>query len=415
MSKIKFLAVAGVSALSLSFAISQAEAAGFYLQEQSVSGLGNAFAGQVATPRDSSIVYFNPAGMTHLKGTNINVGVHVIAPNSEMDNTGSVIPFGGATGDDGGNPYSASPIPNMSISHETIKDKLWLGAVVAAPFGLGSDYGDDWFGRYDSTKTKLKTIEITPSFAYKFSEKFSVGGGLTYQIAHAKLDSISNGGAGDVSSRLEGDDTSFGWNIGVLYEPIDGTVLGAHYRSNIYQELEGELVSSLLPGGQLSATAELNTPEIAQIGINQRINEKWSVQAGATWFGWNSFDNITAYDLGGTQRSRTEQNYQTTWAFGVGAEYEMNDKWTLRAGYQFDETPTTDEYRTSRTPDGDRHWIAAGTTYKLNDKMSLDFAATYIDVAEETINVSRNSNLASLQADTDGHVAIVALGLNYKF
>jgi long-chain fatty acid transport protein len=415
MSNIKTLALMGASVFSLSIAASQADAAGFYLQEQSVSGLGNAFAGQVATPRDSSIIYFNPAGMTHLKGTNANIGVHLVAPNADMTNNGSTQALGGVTGGDGGNPYDATPVPNGSISHETIDDTLWLGLVVSSPFGLGSDYGTEWFGRNDSTKTHLKTIEITPSFAYKVNEKLSVGGGITYQHADATLENVTTTAPNnDVFTQLKGDDHSFGWNVGVLYEPIEGTLLGAHYRSNIDHELEGFLTA---PSTLLAATAELNLPNIAQFGINQRINDKWSVQAGATWFGWNSFDNITAFDLGNTQRSRTEQNYQTTWAFAVGGEYEMNDKWKFRAGYQFDETPTTDEYRTSRTPDGDRHWFAAGTTYTINEKMSLDFAATYIDVGEESIDVTRNlaAAPATVRANTDGYVGIVALGLNYKF
>lgn len=415
MSKIKFLAVAGVSALSLSFAISQAEAAGFYIQEQSVSGLGNAFAGQVASPRDSSIVYFNPAGMAHLKGTNINVGVHVIAPDADLKDNGSTLALGSATGPNPSNPYDPTPVPNGSISYETIEDTLWLGVVVAAPFGLGSDYGTEWFGRNDSTKTHLETIEITPSFAYKVNETLSIGGGITYSKSDATLESVTTTAPNtDQFTQLKGDDHAFGWNVGVMYEPIEGTMLGAHYRSGIHHDLEGNLTS---PAGVNAATAELDLPDIAQIGINQRINEKWSVQAGATWFGWNSFDNITAVSLANTQLTRIEQNYQTTWAFAVGAEYEMNDKWTLRAGYQFDETPTTDEYRTSRTPDGDRHWFAAGATYDINDKFSLDMAATYIDVGEESINVTRNVTgaLADVRGDTDGSVAIVALGLNYKF
>ncbi len=93
----------------------------------------------------------------------------------------------------------------------------------------------------------------------------------------------------------------------------------------------------------------------------------------------------------------------------------MNDQWTFRAGYQFDETPTTDEYRTSRTPDGDRQWVSAGATYQIDDKWSLDLAATYIDVADETISVSRNSGTVDVNADTNNEVAIVALGVNYKF
>lgn len=414
MKTIKTIALAGTSILSLSLYSTTSQAAGFYIQEQSVSGLGNAFAGQVATPRDSSIVYFNPAGMAHLKGTNANIGVHVIAPSSDMTNNGSVIPLGGATGGNGGNPYDPTPVPNGSISHEAIEDTLWLGLVVSAPFGLGSDYGQEWFGRYDSTKTHLKTIEVTPSFAYKVNNALSIGGGISYQHADATLENMINVGTGDTVVQLKGDDHSFGWNVGVLYEPIEGTLIGAHYRANIDHDLEGFLTA---PTGVFAATAELDLPNIAQIGINQRINDKWSVQAGATWFGWNSFDNISAVSAANTQLSRTEQNYQSTWAFAVGGEYKMDEKWTFRAGYQFDETPTTNEYRTSRTPDGDRHWFAAGTTYTINDKMSLDFAATYIDIAEESINVTRNVTAApaTVSANTDGYVGIMAVGLNYKF
>ena len=107
------------------------------------------------------------------------------------------------------------------------------------------------------------------------------------------------------------------------------------------------------------------------------------------------------------------QNYQTTWAFAVGGEYDVNEDWTVRAGYQFDETPTTDEYRTTRTPDGDRNWFSAGATYKLNEKLSFDGALTYIDVAEGDIDVTRG--VTNVIGTSDGSVGIVAVGLNYKF
>lgn len=413
MKTIKTLSLLSASALALTSMNQGAQAAGFYLQEQSISGLGSAFAGQVATPRDSSIVYFNPAGMAKLKGGQIHVGTHVIAPNADMTNTGST--FGGAPvgGGDGGNPYDPTPVPNASISYETIEDTLWLGLSIGAPFGLGSDYGQTWFGRYDSTKTHLETMEITPSFAVKLKDNLSIGGGISYQSADATLENIANQGGGEILAKLEGDDHSFGWNVGVLYEPIDGTILGAHYRSGINHDLVGHVT---VPAAKVSANAELDLPDIAQFGINQRINDKWSVQAGATWFGWNSFEEIriTGSPIA-SLNTTTTQNYQTTWAFAVGGEYKMNDTWTFRAGYQFDETPTTDLYRTSRTPDGDRQWISAGTTYTFNEKLSFDLAATYIDVAEEEINVLRNGNTAAVKADTDGSVAIVAFGLNYKF
>lgn len=417
MQNTKFIALSTLSILAITVATSDANAAGFYIQEQSVSGLGSAFAGQVATPRDASIVYFNPAGMTKLKGAQSNLGINIIAPRAKLTNNGSVIPFGGATGGNGGNPYTPTLVPSGAVSYEAIENTLWFGISIGAPFGLGNDYDDGWFGRFDSTKTELVTHDIQPSFAYKVSDSLSIGGGLNFQYVDAELSSVINQGAGERNSTLKGDDFSFGYNFGLLYEPWEGTMLGAHYRSSVYHDLEGAVIidNNGTVTSHVDATAELDLPEIVQLGINQEINDKLSVQASATWFGWNSFEEIRAISTAGTLISNTTQNYQTTWAFAVGAEYQLNDKWQLRAGYQYDETPTTDEYRTSRTPDGDRQWIAAGATYEINDKLSLDLAATYIDISSESINVSRNGGFAQFRAETDNKIAIFAAGLNYKF
>ncbi len=415
MKILKTLSLASVSTLAIAaFSMSQADAAGFYLQEQSVSGQGTAYAGQVATPRDASIVYFNPAGMTHLKGTQGNLGVHILAPDAELTDTGST--FGGPAvgGNDGGNPYSITPLPNIHLSHEVVPDKVWLGFSVSAPFGLGNEYNDNFFGRYDSTETELKTYDIQPSIALKLNDKVSLGGGLNIQYADADLRSVANPGGGEINTQLEGDDLSYGFNVGILYQPLEGTTLGAHYRSQINHTLSGNLNIGSNPS--VGARADLNLPEIVQLGINQRVTDKFSVQAGATWFGWDSFQDITVVSkASGAQLSQTVQDYQSTWALAVGGEYDLNDKWTLRAGYQFDATPTTDEFRTTLTPDGDRHWFAAGATYNLNEKISLDVAATYVDIGDESINVSRNGGAAVVSADSNGSVGILSLGVNYTF
>lgn len=407
----KILTLATVSVIAIQ--VNNANAAGFYIQEQSTSGLGSAFAGQVATPRDSSTVYFNPAGMTKLKGSHANFGVNIISPSAKLTNTGSVIPLGGATGGNGGNPYDPTPIPNGSISHEFIEDRVWIGISVSAPFGLANEYDKGWFGRFDSTKTRLTTTDIQPSFAVKVNDKLSIGGGVNIQYVDANLEKTVNLGAGETTSILNGDDMSIGYNFGLLYEPIEGTTFGAHYRSGINHKLEGRV--DIIGTANFVATANLNLPEILQFGFNHKVNDKLSLLGGATWYGWNSFREIRVLNAAGGEVSNTIQGYKNTWAFAVGTEYEYSDKWTLRAGYQFDATPTTDEFRTTLTPDGDRNWVSTGATYKFNDRISLDLAVTYIDIANETINVSRNSNLATIKADTKGNVGIAALGLNYRF
>jgi long-chain fatty acid transport protein len=427
MKTIKISAILSASALIF---ISQntAHAAGFFLQEQSVSGLGSAFAGQAATARDSSVVFFNPAGMTQLDSATLNAGTHIIAPRSKMSNDGSTIdsnPGGGVTivsltGNDGGNPYTPTPIPNMHVAYPLLDKRLWVGFSSTAPFGLANKYDSGWFGRYDSTTTELEVLDFSPNVAYALTDWLSIGGGLNIQYAQAELGAVISATT-EGESNLEGEDWSSGYNIGFLMEPVDGTNIGVHYRSEVEHKLNGRVSvvgsgSSLVNQNQ-PGNVNLTLPDILQLAVDQRINDKFKLLGGATWFGWSNFDAITVLDDSGTVISDTKQNYQNTWAFAIGGEYDLNEKWTLRAGYQFDATPTTDEFRTSRTPDGDRNWISTGATYKFNDKISIDMALTYIDIANETIDVDRNIStaVANVKAKTEGQIGIVAMGLNYKF
>lgn len=400
-----------------------ANAAGFYIQEQSVRGLGSAFSGSVTSIDDASTIYFNPAGMTKLDRAQVNAGVHLLVPSAELDDTGSTFLGAPVGGGDGGNPYNPTPVPNGFAAMPLLDDNsLWGGIGVTAPFGLASDYGDDWFGRFDSIKTELKVINIQPSLAYKATNWLSIGAGVDIQYADAELTSAVSDTLAEGESKLKGDDWSVGYNVGLIIKPVETTEIGMHYRSAISHELDGRIsvegLTGLVPTAPnftTGGTADLDLPDMATFGVAHQVTPDLRLMAQATWFGWNNFQDITAISDAGAELTSVTQNYQTTWAFAVGAEYDINDQWTVRGGYQFDETPTTDEFRTSRTPDGDRNWFSLGATYNWNPNMSIDMAATYINVDDGVINVSRNNGLAAVNADTDGDVGIFALGLNYKF
>lgn len=412
MKTFKYLTTAFVTTVLLS---TTAHAAGFYLQEQSVSGLGSAFAGQTAMPRDASIIYFNPAGMTYLEGCNGNIGVHLIAPYADIDDRGSDAPLALANGGDTDNPYSLSPVPNAHYSHQ-INDRLWLGVSVTAPFGLSNEYSDGWFGRYDSLESDLKTINVQPSMAVKLTDTLSLGLGVDVQYADAKLTSAAFGGTEGLST-LKGDDISFGYNIGFMVDATPDTRLGLHYRSQINHKLDGKIIAEGTTAADRNdnGKANLNLPEMISFGLAHELNEKTTLLAGATWFGWDNYERITAINDAGVTVSNIPQNYKNTWAVNIGAEYVYSDTWTLRGGLQYDETPTQDGFRSTRTPDGDRIWVSAGATYNVTDRMAWDFAVTYINVAEENISLRRNNNLATIEAESSADIGIVAIGLNYKF
>lgn len=405
-----------IGALAILVSASPAQAAGFYIQESSVSSLGVAFANSASGISDASTIWFNPAGMTDLNGRQLNLGVNLLLPTSKLTDTGSTFNGAPVGGGDGGNPYDPTPVPNLFFAAPLQDGRAWAGIGINAPFGLANEYDAGYFGRFDSTETELTVINVSPVMAYKINDRFSFGGGLDFQYANADLKSNVSNIASTGVSELKGKDYSIGYNFGATYKPMDGTKIGATYRSAIEHTLDGTISVRGLTAGNFSiaGSADLNLPDIATLGITQDIDDDWRVMAQASYYGWEHFDSITARNAAGTVVSQTLQSYENTMAYSLGTEYDVDDTLTLRAGYQFDPTPTGN-LRSSRTPDGDRHWFTTGASYQWSDAATLDFGAAYIDVGNETINVTRNSGLASVRANSEGHVGIVSAALSYKF
>lgn len=421
MKNTSYLFAAAIGALLVS---TSANAAGFYIQEQSVSAGGSAYAGAASNINDASTIFFNPAGMTKLSGAQGNLGVQLLVPNGELSDTGSTFLGAPITGGDGGNPYDPTPVPSLyAATPVSAVDGLWLGIGVTAPFGLANKYNSDYFGRFDSIKTELLTTDINPSIAYKINDTFSVGAGISFQRADAELTGAAFnpalGGLNVGTSSLTGDDWGYGYNLGAQVELTPVTTLGLNYRSSVHYDLDGRVkLDDVGVAGSFIATdggASLVTPDIASAGLSHKLDDKWTVMGQVNWMGWSNFSDITAISDAGAVLTSVEQNYQNVWSYAIGAEYAYSPEWTFRGGIQYDNTPTVDEFRTTRTPDGDRTWFATGATYNFNERMSFDINATYIHIASETVDVVRNGGAATVSADTEGDVGIVGAAINYKF
>jgi long-chain fatty acid transport protein len=432
------LSCAALALIGAGLATTQdAQAAGFYIQEQSTYHQGMSFAGAAADPVDASTAFYNPAGLAHLDRAQVQIGTNLLIPNSKIKNTGSTATtaggFNGAlSGGDSTNPYDPTAVPNIYAAYPVSEDKSWwLGFALTAPFGLTNEYNDDYFGRYDSTQSNLKVLDFAPTLSWKMNDKLSFGVGIDVQYADAQLEnalptpsaagpSVSTDGRQDLS----GDDVSLGYNAGLLWTPTDDWRVGLHYRNGVAHDLEGRVVIVAPNGGAINTIpggAELDLPNIATAAAAYDITDKLTVQGHLIWFGWSEFDDIPVRLINGTTSS-TAQNYKDTVAAALGFKYKLDDQWELKAGFQYDETPTEDGYRSTRTPDGDRNWYSLGATYKLNDKVSFDIAGTYIDISEEKIDLTKNFNYGGgqtasvdINGETEGDVAIVSFGVNYKF
>ena len=435
------------------------QASGFYIIEHSASGMGNAFAGGAASAEDASTVYFNPAGMTNLAGSQMVAAGHIIVPAFDYSDGGSYVnpqltggmPIAGSLPGKNSDGGETAFVPNLYISSQ-LNDSWFAGIGINAPFGLTTEYDDDWVGRYHALKSELKTININPSIAYKVNDRFSIGGGLNVQYIDATLtNAVDFGtvcmgaiepmfpgactGAGvlplqaDGKAEVSGSDWSFGFNLGALINLTDTTRLGLSYRSKVDHDLEGNAefkvpdnFQAILDMGlplfsDSGVTAGVELPEMVAISIFSQITPQFAVMADATYTKWSRFKELRiSYDNPNQPDTVQPENWDDSMRYSVGASYRANDKMIFRVGAAFDETPISKtEDRTPRIPDNDRTWLSLGFGYQFSDTMSMDVGYAHLFIDDTDIDSLDHSTGHQLVGEYSADVDILSAQLSVKF
>ncbi|MDD1619663.1 MAG: outer membrane protein transport protein [Methylococcaceae bacterium] len=441
-----------IAAALLTGAAASAFANGFALNEQSASGLGNAFAGGGAIAEDASTIFFNPAGMTYLPDNQLLMAAHAIRSSAEFNNNGSHSSGGLPTlGGGGGDAGDWAFAPNIYFA-KALNNNVRLGVGINVPFAYKTDYDKEWVGRYQALKTDIKTININPSIAFKASEKVSLGLGFSAMHTDAEITNAVDfgticatglGGCGigatfqknDGFARVTGDDWSFGWNAGAIFQITNATRLSLAYRSAVHQKLEGNAyfngipvafaLSPALTAGFANGTvsAKLTTPDSASASVFHQINHQWDVMADLTWTHWSVFQDQTVIRTSGVLAGRTlssvPENWDNTIRASLGANFRYTNALKLRAGFAYDQSPVSLEFRTPRTPNTDRFWLSVGANYRFTPTSSIDVGYTYIFVNDASLNKTTDTSIPSLRDTVKGsynsNVNIISVQFTHTF
>ena len=412
-NKFKKLTLAAAVA-SVAFA-SQAQAGGYQINEQSVSGQGYGHAGRSSNVHDATIVYGNPAGMSFLDRAQITAGGTFLNVNSDISNVRAsqsspafLQATGGATdtlpvaGSNDGNMVPGTLIPLAFYAHP-VNEQLAFGFGVYAPFGSKTDYEDGFQGRNQGNYTEVKVMTAQPTVSYRFNEQWSVGAGLTYNRVEGELRRqvpvATPLGLSEVDSRVEGDDEAWGYNLGVIYQPAPETTFGLTYRSKVDFNLDGSFTANSPVLDQLgigtvtdTAALDLTTPETINFSLTQQMSDNLKLMFGASWARWSRFDQIL---VTGTERgeiTNEQQNYSNAWAFSTGGEYQLTPTLALRAGVALDFTPTQDETRSVRIPSDDRRIFSIGAGWSPTPDLTLDVAYSYLTERSTQIDQSKTDS-----------------------
>lgn len=431
--------------------------------EQSASRLGTAFSGTAAAADDASTIFYNPAGMAKLTGSEFLVVGSGVLIGSEFKNGNSQAAFGQPLGNDGGDAGGWNAVPAGYFAMP-LNDRFAVGLGVNAPFGLKLEYDDGWMGRYQALNSEIQTYNFNPSLSWRLSKQLSLGVGANYQRIQAELTNAVNYtavvaqglqalvAAGQVPAsavpgligdnlgleghtEVRGDDSSWGFNAGLLYEFSDDTRIGLSYRSSIDYTLEGSvrfrpatatnaigagiIAAASAPGATLAtgpATVDLKLPDIATASLYHRMGQV-ELMADVAWTGWSSIQELRIVRDSGQVLSVTPERWEDTWRYAVGATYQLNDQWKLRGGLAYDETNVPNSTRTARLPDSDRTWVAIGAQWNPGNSWVVDVGYAHLFAKDASMNQDDGNAAARgfLLGEQESAVDIVSAQVAYKF
>jgi long-chain fatty acid transport protein len=404
--------------------LSTANAGGFQLFEPSAVAIGNFGAGMAAEASDASVNFFNPAGLTRFKTTQVVGFVGMVDTGAKVTGTSqqTVLPSplfppyvesGAAQGG------TTNPLPAVHIARP-LAPNVVAGLSITAPFGLSTEYGDSSFVRYQGSKSELITVDVNPSLAVKLTDKLSVGLGVSAQYAKADLNSVAgipqcfdNFACNFLPPLMETDspvyydstswNSGFGWgfgiNGGVLYEFNEGSRIGVGYRGKIQHNLKGD---SRLTGPLASTPSQvfesndlqsdINLPATTYISAYHEFDERWALLLSAFYTQWNTFDEIVLRNVASTDNQLIDvslpQNFRNTWRLMGGFNYKASEHLLFRAAMGYDQTPTNDADRSIRLPDGDRIAVSVGVSYHVSENVRLDVGYAHLFIRDGIINAT---------------------------
>ena len=408
--------------ISFGGAVATVHASGYAVFTHGASALGQGNA-VTAHATDPSTIFYNPALMNKLDGTQFQIGTTAIFSSREYE---SSLPGGSPASND------STHFPSTFYATHKLNDKVSIGLGVFNPFGLGTEWDETWDGRYLATKSELTTFNINPNISYQVLPSLTVAAGFDVVLLDASLEKkllsdalipLGFPGGFDINQKFKGDGEGIGFNVAVAYDVCDHLSLGASYRSEVKIDISGNASFSNPTLG--AGVAALNSPGSTDLTLPPQFTaavafkgiDKLVLEAGVRWEGWSKFKEL-AIDLDNGQRAVTPRNWSDSWGGNVGGRYQVDETVALLAGYVYGDSPVPDSTFDPTIPDAKTHVFCAGTDLNFHP---FTVAASYgyqlyenrtksngIDSPVPTATSSANGKYK-----TDAH--LLALSLGYKF
>ncbi|EGR0363434.1 outer membrane protein transport protein [Vibrio cholerae] len=409
------------------------QAAGFQLAEYSATGLGRAYAGEAAMADNSSAQWRNPAMLTYLEGTQVSAGAIYVNPNVDVEGTVTHQQLGKTHASSNDFAHDAV-IPNFYLSHQ-LNEQMALGFALGTNYGMETDLGTEFAASHFGNQASVISKEANLNIAYQILPQLSIGGGVRYVmgeghfgatapaknlIRHPVTNNVMTLPKGTTLKYMEGEDNSWGWQVGSAWQINQDHRVGFAYKSEVVMDFEGH-AEGVSYGSYKPGMMSVTLPATAELASFHQLNAQWAIHASINWTDWSSFKELTAVFPEKSDLIKSE-NWEDNYRFALGTTYQYDAKLALRAGVAYDTSAVDDKNRTATIPETDRTWVSVGGSYVATPQLTLDAGFTYIFAKDATINEPRDASDQTAAAiggaftgNVSGNVWLIGVQANYRF
>ncbi|TRZ44426.1 OmpP1/FadL family transporter [Robertkochia solimangrovi] len=362
-----------------------AHAGGFRVALQGQKQLAMGHTG-VAVVNSPEVAFFNPAGMSFLnKKFSVSIGTNLIFSNISFQNEQY-----------GWYEEANNPVVTPFSVYATYQLNEWatVGIAVYTPYGSSVEYDKNWAGSHLVNDISLKAIFFQPTLSIKFNDRFSIGGGPIYANGsvnfNRNLDRATTNTEGE-RLNVTIDQTgisAWGYTLGMMFKPTTNITLGANYRSKIAMKAEGgeadfQNIPSNLQGQFSDGTfdAELPLPAELTVGASYEIADKWLIAFDYNRVFWDAYKALDVKFSNGLE-SINPRNYKNSSVYRFGLQYKANERFVLRGGYYFDESPVQAGYFAPETPRNDSNNFTCGFSFNISERFAIDASFLYVHFDE---------------------------------
>ncbi|TQP39429.1 outer membrane protein transport protein [Vibrio cholerae] len=409
------------------------QAAGFQLAEYSATGLGRAYAGEAAMADNASAQWRNPAMLTYLEGTQVSAGAIYVNPNVDVEGTVNHAKLGKTHASSNDFAHDAV-IPNFYLSHQ-LNEQVALGFALGTNYGMETDLGTEFAASHFGNQASVISKEANLNIAYQILPQLSIGGGVRYVmgeghfgatapaknlIRHPVTNNVMTLPKGTTLKYMEGEDNSWGWQVGSAWQINQNHRVGFAYKSEVVMDFEGH-AEGVSYGSYKPGMMSVTLPATAELASFHQLNDQWAIHTSINWTDWSSFKELTAVFPERSDLIKSE-NWEDNYRFALGTTYQYDAKLALRAGVAYDTSAVDDKNRTATIPETDRTWVSVGGSYVATPQLTLDAGFTYIFAKDATINEPRDASDQTAAAiggaftgNVSGNVWLIGVQANYRF